>query len=289
MPLQDEVRQRLTVAIEKMPSLPTTVGKVIELANDLKSSAKDILAVIQMDPVLTAKVLKLINSAFFALPNKVSLKQAIVLLGVNTIKNLALSSAIIGQMDKGRSTLKDFDQFRFWQHSLGTAIAARLLARRIGIDQLQQDEYFVAGLVHDIGKLVLAQALPLQFVRTIQLAQSRRVPSWQAEREVLGIDHSEVGALLARKWSLSENLEGSVCFHHQPREQQSRLTWVTHLANHQVNLQGYSSYLEADQAVLDEQALPALGIAPAELEPILAGLPQELENASIFLQSDKVQ
>jgi len=121
----DEIKVKLNAAIEKMPSLPTTVGKIVQLANDINSSAKDILAVIQLDPVVAAKVMKLINSAYYGMPNKVSLRQAVVLLGINTIKNLALSSAIVNQMGKNQIAIKSFDQHQFWEHSLGTAIADR--------------------------------------------------------------------------------------------------------------------------------------------------------------------
>ncbi|HUU28617.1 MAG TPA: HDOD domain-containing protein [archaeon] len=287
MALDSGIKNRLILSIEKMPSLPTTVGKVIELANDINSSAKDILAVIQMDPVLTAKVLKLINSAFFALPNKVSLKQAVVLLGINTIKNLALSSAIIGQMAKNKIMIKNFDQHRFWEHSLGTGIASRLICKKLNPDPQTAEEFFVAGLVHDIGKLVLALAVPAIFSKTIQVAKEKGLTSWDAESQIIGIDHAEVGSMLAQKWALRESLINSTRYHHYPADNQNQLTWVIHLANTYVNQKGYSNSDDSIYEKRNEGVYDYLGLSENEIGTILESLPEEIEKASIFLQSDR--
>ena len=287
MQIAPEIKNRLILSLDKMPSLPTTVGKVIQLANDINSSAKDILAVIQLDPVLTAKVLKLINSAFFALPNKVSLKQAVVLLGINTIKNLALSSAIIGQMGRNKISIKSFDQHRFWEHSLGTGISSKLIWKKIHADSQTSDEFFVAGLVHDIGKLVMALALPVLFSKTIQHAHEKKIPSWEAEAQIIGMDHAEVGSMLAQKWGLHESLINSTRKHHQPEGESSQLTWVIHLANYYVNLKGYTNYPDSNEKEINEKAFEILGLGKEEIDLLLGSLAEELQNAAIFLQSDR--
>jgi HD-like signal output (HDOD) protein len=277
------IKSKLAAAIEKMPSLPTTVTKVISLANDLNSSARDLITVIQLDPVLTAKVLKLINSAFFALPNKVSLKQAVVLLGINTIKNIALSSAIIGYMGKDRIQVKSFDQHRFWAHSLGTGIAAKRFCRKVETDPHVWEEYFVAGLIHDIGKIVMALSVPALFAKTIMQAETQQIASEEAELKVIGMDHSEVGSLLARKWSLSESLTVSILHHHQPEENDGRLTWVVHAANCLVQRKGYTNSGDYSVSTVHPRTFEILKMNEQEMEGMLADLPDEIEKASIFL------
>jgi putative nucleotidyltransferase with HDIG domain len=281
----DEVNRKLVASIEKMPSLPTTVTKVIELANDINSSPRDLLKVIQLDPVLTAKVLKLINSAFFGMPNKVSLKQAVVMLGINTIKNLALSTAIIGQMGKSKIMVKRFNQHLFWEHSLCVAIAAKKICRKIEADPRVADEYFVAGLVHDIGKIVMALALPHWFATTIEHASANELSSVRAEMDKMGLNHADVGKLLAQKWSLSDNLIDATQYHHVPEDNHHQLVWVVHLSNCYVEKKGYVSSKDYAESWLEEKAFDILGIGEEEIDTLLKDLPEEIEKATIFLKS----
>lgn len=283
MPSTDSIRLRIEDSIEKMPSLPTTVTKVIQLANDLKSSARDLLTVIQMDPVLTAKVLKLINSAFFALPNKVSLQQAIVLLGINTLKNIALSSAIVGYMGKNKIQIRAFDQHKFWEHSLGTAIAAKRIAKRVVSDAQLREEYFVAGLIHDIGKVVMALSLPTMLAKSITLAEEKKLPSSLAEQEVIGLDHSAVGGMLARKWKLSESLINATLHHHNPEPEDDKLAWAVHAANYYISSAGYMNSGDFAQPYFNPETGKHLEMGNEDFSAILSGMADELNKASVFL------
>ncbi|MFC1544890.1 HDOD domain-containing protein [Gemmatimonadota bacterium] len=285
MQSNDEIKNKLNSSIEKMPSLPTTVGKIVQLANDINSSAKDILAVIQLDPVVAAKVMKLINSAYYGMPNKVSLKQAVVLLGINTIKNLALSSAIVTQLGKNQIAIKSFDQHRFWEHSLGTAITCRVICKKLGTDPGEVDEFFVSGLIHDLGKVVLALSVPLLYSKALKQSEDNKLDSVTAERENIGIDHAEVGSMLGRKWSLNEMLVDSILNHHKPTAESGKLTWVVHVANHFASTHGYANTGEYVEPWVDPQACEKLGIERAEIEAGLSDLTEEIEKASVFLQS----
>ena len=281
----EEIKKRLSISIEKMPSLPTTVEKVIQLANDINSSAKDILAVIQMDPVLTAKVLKLIHSAFYGMSKKITLKQAIVLLGINTIKNLALSSAIIGQMHKSKVKIKTFDPHRYWEHCLATGIASRIICKKLQTDLQAVDEFFVAGLIHDIGKLVLALGIPMVYAKTLHYAKENSLNGVESEMKIIGIDHAESGSMLARKWSLSEVFIDSILYHHEPEKKHGRLTWVVHVANYFAQRKGYVNAGEFGQPVLNPEAGGVLGLSEAEIEVGLVNLTEEIEKAAVFLQT----
>ena len=144
---------KIRVFVDKMPSLSTTVGKVLEICSRPDTAPNDLNKVISLDPVLTGQVLKLINSAYYSLMNKVtSLTRAIIMLGLNTVKNLALSTAIIrcvGQAKKSKALpIKDF-----WEHSIGVGVMAKLLAAERGMPLAEREEYFVAGLLHDLGKI----------------------------------------------------------------------------------------------------------------------------------------
>jgi putative nucleotidyltransferase with HDIG domain len=282
---QEEIKKRLSTSLDKMPSLPTTVGKVIQLAHDINSSAKDILAVIQMDPVLAAKVLKLIHSAFYGMSDKVTLKQAVVLLGINTIKNLALSSAIVGQMGKSTVKIKTFDPHRYWQHCLATGIASRIICKKLHTDPQEVDEFFVAGLVHDIGKLVLALGIPMIYAKTLHYAKTNSLNGVESELKIIGMDHAEVGCLLARKWSLSEELVDTILYHHEPEKKNGRLTWVVHAANYFAQKKGYVNAGEFGQSVLNSKSGEFLGLSEAEMEASLANLSEEIEKAAVFLQT----
>ena len=146
---------RVRAAIARMPSLSTTVVKVLETCNEPLASANDLQKVISLDPVLTGRVLKLVNSAYFALGQPItSLTRAIIMLGVNTVKNLALSYTILKNM-KGSGSFQAFTVDDFWLHCLGVGVVAKSLAAIKGLLPGEQEEYFVAGLLHDLGKLPL--------------------------------------------------------------------------------------------------------------------------------------
>ena len=210
---------------------------------------------------------------------------AVVLLGINTIKNLALSSAIVNQLGKNKIAIKSFDQHRFWEHSLGTAITSRVICKMINTDPGEVDEFFVAGLVHDLGKVVLALSVPMIYSRAFKYAEDNELRGLESEREKIGIDHAEVGSMLGRKWSLNEMLVDSILNHHQPTENSGRLTWVVHLANYYVSIHDYPNTGEYAEPQLDPGVYDKLGLDKAKVEAGLTDLSGELEKASVFLQS----
>ncbi|MCX7654895.1 MAG: HDOD domain-containing protein, partial [Treponemataceae bacterium] len=148
-----EVERKIDSYIKNMPSLPTTVAKVLEVCNNPRTSPADLNQVISLDPVLVGRVLKLINSAYYGLGQQVtSLVRAIIMLGINTVKNLALSSAVLRNL----TSRKDFQALEmdgFWRHSLCVGVAAKMIAKKRGVDPKLTEEYFAAGLLHDIGKI----------------------------------------------------------------------------------------------------------------------------------------
>lgn len=210
-----DIVEKVKQSIDSMPSLSPVVHKINEVANNVKSSAQDLTDLIQLDPVLTAKVTRMVNSAYFGLPQEVkSLKQAVVLLGINTIKNVAISSAFLGRSYlKGSDVLDGED---FWKHSLGVAVASKMIARRLGVEEKFIEEYFIAGLIHDIGKILMNNSFPDDMRKILEISAAKNTPITDIEKNVLGLSHEEIGIAIGKKWKFENNLLYAVGRHHQP-------------------------------------------------------------------------
>lgn len=205
--------EELLDQVDKMPAFPKSVQQIIELTSDLKSSGAQIVAVIESDPVMMFKILKVINSPFYGLPNKInSIQRAVVYLGLNTIKNLALSIATIGVLNPhNKAGLNTHD---FLVHSLTTAAICKKLATNLAIPLAESSDYFLAGLLHDFGKIVFAEFQADNFQKALQKSAEHQLPLHQCETEFIGMDHSQIGALLATRWSFDPLLTDVIRRHH---------------------------------------------------------------------------
>lgn len=197
-----------------LPSMPHVASKVLELSSNPHSSARQLQQVISDDQAMAARILKIANSAMYSCSRKVkTLTEAIVMLGFNSIRSLVVTSASrnLYLSSGARMGLKER---LLWEHSVGTAFACRLLVqkRHPGL----MEEAFLAGLMHDIGKLVLNMHASAQFDEIVQIVYNERRLFAETEREILGFDHAQVGALLVGKWKLSPLLERSIAAHHDP-------------------------------------------------------------------------
>ncbi|MGZ4997911.1 MAG: HDOD domain-containing protein [Methylobacter sp.] len=205
--------EQLIVLVEKMPAFPKSVQQVVELTADFNASAKDIVRVIECDPVMTVKILKAINSPFYGLPNKItSVQRAVVHIGLNTIKNIALGVAAMGMLNPHNKA--NFNTSDFLLHSLTTAAISKLLAERIRLSSAECGDCFVAGLLHDFGKVVFAEFMPDEFKLALEKSQQQQLPLHQTELEFIGLNHSQAGKMLAEKWELSAPLIEAIAYHH---------------------------------------------------------------------------
>jgi putative nucleotidyltransferase with HDIG domain len=204
--------------IKNMPSLPTSLTKVLEICNNPHTSPADLNRVISLDPVLVGRVLKLINSAYYALGQPVTnLARAIIMLGINTVKNLALSTTVMGHLSS-KTESPGLDMEGFWRHSLAVGVSAKLLAKKRGIDSKITEEYFTAGLLHDIGKIPLNAVLSKEYVLTVSAADRERKSLSLAEENALGMNHCEAGALIADAWKLDGVIRDVIVYHHSYSE-----------------------------------------------------------------------
>ena len=270
-----------------MPSLPTTVSKVLDVCNNPKTSPIDLDRVIQLDPVLMGRVLKLINSAYYSLGAQVtSIVRAIIMLGVNTVKNLALSSAVLDRV----SSKKDFHALNmegFWRHSLCVGVTAKLIAKRRGIDSKSLEEYFAAGLLHDIGKIPLNNALADEYVRTMSFADRERVSLVAAERRGLGMDHCEAGRIVAENWKLTGAIADTVSQHHDLEAYSGEYGDVLRtvaVADFFANREGIGFSGNRYPDKMSPETYSLLGIEKTMLEELEEPVNAEIEKATIFLK-----
>jgi len=279
--------RRVREYVGSMPSLPTTVTKVLEVCNNPRTSPADLDTVIRLDPVLMGRVLKLINSAYYSLGTQVtSLARAIIMLGINTVKNLALSTAVMDKVaNKGNFRALNLDGF--WRHSLCVGVTAKLIARKRGIDSKSIEEYFAAGLLHDIGKIPLNNALAEDYIRAMSAADRDKIPLFAAERKVLEIDHARAGEIVAESWRLTGAIVDAITWHHDlagyAGEHGDILRTVA-VANYFANREGigFSGTLYPDKPAAEIYDL--LGMKKSSLEELEGPVNAEIEKAKIFLK-----
>lgn len=211
--MSPELSRQLAIAVEQMPAFPKSVQQIIELTTRADCAPKDLVDVIDKDPVVTVKILKVVNSAYFSLPRQVtSIGNAVVFLGFNTIKNLALSIAAIGMLPKENQA--GFDMQQYLLHSLTTAGIAKKLAARL--DDADPMDCFIAGLLHDFGKVVFAQFMPNEFRSALNASKLDGQSLHDHLQKLTGTDHATVGAMLIEKWRFAANLVESIRYQHSP-------------------------------------------------------------------------
>jgi putative nucleotidyltransferase with HDIG domain len=284
---KEHVTRTITASIAKMPSLPTTVAKILQVCNNPRALPADLNQVISLDPVLMGKVLRLINSAYYSLPNQVtSLVRAIIMLGINTVKNLALSTAVLGNLGKGPAS-NVLNLEGFWRHSICVGVTAKRVARRRGVDPKLQEEYFAAGLLHDLGKIPLNNYLPDVYIQALEFADRDHRPLYSAETHILGMSHADVGLLVAGAWKLDRAIADGISHHHDVGSYQGDhrdVVFTVAAANSFANALeiGYSGDRHPDpvpQAVSDH-----LGMSWDDLEQMEDEITAEIEKAQVFLQ-----
>lgn len=199
--------------VSNLPPLPAAVGRLLRLVNAPEVEFKEIARTISLDQTLTAQLLRLANSAFYGFPQQIrTVQQATVVLGRHSIRNMALSLAIV----RLRSHMRvdgPLDPEEFWRHSIGVACGARLLAQQQR--NVQPDEAFVAGLLHDIGKIVLVEYDTTAYEELLGIAAEGIAPLHELERQAFGIDHAAVGQALCAYWNIPEELAATVNAHHR--------------------------------------------------------------------------
>ena len=223
-----ELSQKLAAAVDRMPAFPKSVQKILELTSDVNCSPKDLVQVIDKDPVVTVKILRVVNSSYYSLPKQItSISHAVVYMGFNSVKNLALSVAAIGTLPKNNAA--GFDAQQYLLHSLATASIAKQLAPRL--KEADPTDCFIAGLLHDFGKVVFAQFMPAEFKKALEHSQADGSSLHLALRETIGVDHAVVGAMLVEKWHFAAPLVETIRNQYGTERQDSDMIACVFAAN----------------------------------------------------------
>jgi len=279
-----DIKKKLLVAVEKMPAFPKSVHQVLKLAGDINCSQKDLVDVIKKDPVFTLKILRLVNSAYFGLSRDItSINHASVYLGLNTLKNVALGLAAVGAIPK--STSKCLDMGGFWLHSLAVATATRMLGLKLGVSRDDAADYFAAGLLHDIGKVVFALYMPDEYEEAATKAAEHGAILHECEMEAIGATHAEIGAMLADKWNLPGELHDAIAGHHSvDKGTSTQLLDCLFTANQIVKKLSFGAAGNFEIEPLPQFVKDRFSM---DIDEIIADLPtldEEVEHARIFIK-----
>ncbi len=275
--------------IRHMPSLSTTAAKVLEICNSPNTSPHELNRVISLDPVITGHVLRLVNSAYCSLPEKVnSLTRAIILVGLNTVTNLALSTAVLDKLG-GKDSFQALSMNDFWTHSLCVGVTAKSIAACKGIPAAKHEEFFVVGLLHDLGKIPLNKYFAGAYARSLEMARSESIPLNCAELAILGIDHCSVGKMIADKWQLSAMMKDALLFHHNPSEvegENREFVMIVALANAYANSAQVGSSGDPPPAdTTRNDLIEQVGMSWNDLSALHDHVISEIEKAKVFLQA----
>ncbi len=277
---QTEMIQSVIREISHIATLPEVTLKIIQLVEDPDSTAQDLNKVISHDPALGARILKVVNSAFYGLPGQIgSINRAIVLLGLNAVKNIAIAASL-AKLFRGGKVSPNFDARELWTHSIASATATRLLANKAGLGL--PDEAFLAGLIHDIGIMVEMQARRTEFVDVVETAHQTGRPLREVELEKLGATHEQFGQELCKAWKFPASFQAVVGYHHRPTELPDgnrTLASLVYVADHltrQLEL-GYTGDVEG--AEIDPKIASDLKLTQKDFDEVLAQLPEAMEEA----------
>lgn len=217
--------------IHELPTLSTVALQLSRMLQDINISAKDVAQVIQHDQSIVAKMLKLVNSAFFGFSTKVSsVQHALMLLGFNTVRNAVISIDVINVLNM-RTKIKGFDISSFWKHAVGVGVISRYLDQATG-NKFRED-VFTAGIIHDIGKVVMAYYFSDRFQLVWEAMHQEGINFWDAEHRHFPLNHAEIGAELARRWHLPEIMRNTIGRHHSTAKNNciENLVHIVHAAD----------------------------------------------------------
>jgi HD-like signal output (HDOD) protein len=268
--------------LKGISTLPTIYAKVNELVSDPTSSANDLGRVISGDQGLTVRLLKLVNSPFFGFPGKIdSVSRAVAIIGIKQLRELTLATSLLSMFKEigDNDSLKIED---FWKHSLGCGLASRILA--IYRREENPESFFVAGLLHDIGRLVLLESYSDKYREIFTIVKDKNSLVYEAEMEALGFTHAAVAKELISSWDLPDSLKAAVGYHHDPQERRSYSSYadIVHVSDilvHACKI-GYSG--ERFIPPLSPNAWERVGLKKSMLEPAFEKIYEQFEDAYSF-------
>jgi HD-like signal output (HDOD) protein len=276
--------EALASHVKAIPTLPTVLTELSRRMEDPKTSSEDLAQVIQQDQAISSKVLKLVNSPFYGYSGRIhTINQGIVILGFNAVKNLVLSTSVM-EAFKGAESGENFHLDLLWVHSASVAGVSKLLAERSGV--ADPEEAFVAGLLHDIGKILVWISGPKMLSACIQLSQTKRIPLSEVQVQVLGFRDAELAAVLAERWKFPTALRDSLRWRPEPGRAgaSAPLASAIHCANALCIAMGASPIAQPVMPPIAADAWRLMGLHHDDvLRQILAEVPLRIESARAFV------
>ncbi len=256
-----------------LPTLPSVIHKLDSLSDNDKSSVQEMAKIVSSDQVLSARILRLANSPSYGFYRVSTISNAMILLGVNVVKSLALSSSIFAIMEK--------DSIGLWEHSLAVGVAANLISRKLRLPECE--EIATAGLLHDIGKVIISIKCREAERDILKLVSARQIYIMEAEREIIDTDHAEVGGWLSKSWFLPDKLSEPITFHHDVvKSENHRIkTAVVHIADILISASGFGNSGDSFVPPIQQIAWDTLKMN----EQLLAELVDEVEDKLVEVKN----
>lgn len=269
-PDKDQLRLQVE-KVSNLPTLPGIVTRIAEMVDSPETTGRQLGREIAKDQVISAKVLKLVNSGFYGFSEPIStIQHAVTLLGFNTVKSLVLSSTVLDLMKDSLPGL--------WEHSLACARTCSIIAGHIELDE--QEEISTAGLLHDLGKVILRQTMEREFRRIANYIDRADMLFYQAEEKVLGVNHGEMGGWLLEKWALPPKLVEPIIDHHdfRPNRDYAENTAILHLADILCRAQAFGSGGDRKIPRLAPNVLETLKLTIDDVCEIMGRMQEELRD-----------
>ncbi len=280
--MRDQV-DKIIKRIHDLPTLPLVYKRVCDLLRNPYTSASDIAAVIGEDQVITTKLLRLVNSAHYGFPEKVeTITRAVSLVGMKAVKDLVLATSVMDLFQD--QEIENWTTAEFWRHSLGVAVTSSTLARHVDMAH-EAEEFFVAGLIHDIGKIVWIEHFPEELYQVLHLARKKRITMIEAEQIQLNFTHARAGRLLAKRWGLPDRLIETIAWHHDPRlaEKNPEFAALVHIADAMANGLRLGASGNGRVPAIKPEALEICRLVPERVEEILQAVVPEFEDSLLLL------
>ena len=275
--------------VETIPTLPIIVTRIMQLVENPKTAAAEITKVVSLDPALTVKILKVVNSAYYGFPKQITtITHAIMILGFDDVKNIALGVSVFEIFkNKNVKDAVDFDRVAFWQHSIAVGVCTKLLAKRLRYKN--PEEAFICGLLHDIGKIIVDQYFHEEFNKIIKLVKDENLLFINAERRINDMDHTEIGRVLAKKWGLPSTIVDSIAYHHNSSAdiENNLLVSIVHAADVFCRIQKIGCGGDMLVPQLQKAAWDYLKLQPSDLAKIYQELNDEVKKADTFMEFTK--
>lgn len=277
-----EIKRKLD-RITELPTLPIIITELLGLLDNPKSTPKDINELIRNDQSLTSKTLRLVNSSYYGFPRGIStVTEAVVILGFDTVRNLALSASIVKILKGGGA----FDKTEFWRHTVAVAFMSRIVAKHVKYSNVEVA--FVAGLLHDIAKVFEDQYFSEEFYESVELSREKIIQLYMAEREILGYDHAAIGKRLADSWNLPQGIVAAMAYHHDLDKnvypEHTTLVEIVYLSDALVRLKKIGNSGNYGKTSVSKRVMEKLKLKKETLALFLKELDTELDKGNSFLE-----